>query len=151
MTLPQPHDVRVERARDLLAAIAQIMTVTGACWRGSGKGEGGLKGRSFYFQGRNEMTKINMSRRSLLQLTAGGIAAVGASKLASPAIAQESKVSWRIQSLWDGGTTPQQYEEMFVQKVAEKTGAPLSSSSFLPDRLCRPPNPSMRSAAARSR
>lgn len=64
---------------------------------------------------------MKVSRRSLLQLTAGGAAAVAASRLSTPAIAQDQKVSWRIQSLWDGGTTPQKFEEMFVQKVAELT------------------------------
>jgi TRAP-type mannitol/chloroaromatic compound transport system substrate-binding protein len=84
------------------------------------------------------MTKIKISRRSLLQLTAGGIAAAGATRLATPAIAQDSKVSWRIQSLWDGGTTPQKYEEMFVQKVAEKTGGAFELKLFSAGQIVPP-------------
>ncbi|KXF75382.1 C4-dicarboxylate ABC transporter substrate-binding protein [Paramesorhizobium deserti] len=82
--------------------------------------------------------KIDISRRSLLQLTVGGVAAVAATRLATPAIAQDSKVSWRIQSLWDGGTTPQQYEEMFVRKVAEKTGGAFELKLFSAGQIVPP-------------
>jgi len=40
--------------------------------------------------------------------------------LAAPSAAQEA-VTWRMQSLWDPGTTPQKFEERFVQRVGELT------------------------------
>lgn len=82
--------------------------------------------------------KLDMSRRSLLQFTAGGVAAVAVSKLATPAIAQGTKVTWRMQSLWDGGTTPQKYEEMFVKKVAEKTGGAFELKLFSAGQIVPP-------------
>ncbi|MGQ9366131.1 TRAP transporter substrate-binding protein DctP [Azospirillum sp. ST 5-10] len=64
------------------------------------------------------MSTIN--RRTALK--AAGLGAVGAaSGLAAPAIAQDG-VTWRMQSLWDGGTTPQSFEERFVKRVGELTG-----------------------------
>lgn len=81
---------------------------------------------------------IKFSRRSLLQLTAGGVAAAASARLATPAIAQGNKVSWRMQSLWDGGTTPQQYEEIFVQKVAEKTGGAFELKLFSAGQIVPP-------------
>lgn len=82
--------------------------------------------------------KITISRRSLLQIAAGGAATAALSKLATPAIAQDSKVSWRMQSLWDGGTTPQKYEELFVQKVAEKTGGAFELKLFSAGQIVPP-------------
>lgn len=61
----------------------------------------------------------NLNRRSVLRLSAG---ALSLAVLAQPAVAQEEKVSWRMQALWDGGTTPQEYEQMYVDRVAELTG-----------------------------
>jgi TRAP-type mannitol/chloroaromatic compound transport system substrate-binding protein len=80
----------------------------------------------------------SFSRRSVLQLAAGGTAAIAATKLGTPAIAQDNKVTWRIQSLWDGGTTPQRYEEMFVQKVAEKTGGAFELRLFSAGQIVPP-------------
>lgn len=82
--------------------------------------------------------KLDISRRALLQLTAGGVATVAVSKLATPAIAQGSKVSWRMQSLWDGGTTPQKYEEIFVKKIAEKTGGAFELKLFSAGQIVPP-------------
>ncbi|MBP1849343.1 TRAP transporter substrate-binding protein DctP [Rhizobium halophytocola] len=81
---------------------------------------------------------IDIRRRSLFQLTAGGLVAVAATRLATPAIAQDSKVSWRMQSLWDGGTTPQKYEEIFVKKVAEKTGGAFELKLFSAGQIVPP-------------
>jgi TRAP-type mannitol/chloroaromatic compound transport system substrate-binding protein len=81
---------------------------------------------------------FDITRRSLFQLAAGGVAASAAIKLASPALAQGSKISWRIQSLWDGGTTPQKYEEMFVKKVAEKTGGAFELKLFSAGQIVPP-------------
>lgn len=81
---------------------------------------------------------IKFSRRSLLQLTVGGAAIAASSRLSTPAIAQDQKVSWRIQSLWDGGTTPQKFEEMFVEKVAEKTGGNFELKLFSAGQIVPP-------------
>ena len=48
--------------------------------------------------------------------------AASAGALATPALAQSGEVRWRMQSLWDPGTTPQSFEERFVKRVAELTG-----------------------------
>lgn len=61
------------------------------------------------------MTEVN--RRRLLVGTAFGGAA-----LAAPAVAQaEETVEWRMQALWDAGTTPYEFEKKFVARVAELT------------------------------
>lgn len=68
------------------------------------------------------MTDKKISRRSFLGAGAG--TAVAAGTLGLPAIAAAKglpKVSWRMQALWDGGTTPMRFEEMFVKRVAELT------------------------------
>lgn len=82
--------------------------------------------------------KLRHTRRSVLQMAAGGAATVAAAKLASPAIAQGNGVTWRLQSLWDGGTTPQQFEEIFVQKVAEKTGGAFELRLFSAGQIVPP-------------
>ena len=56
------------------------------------------------------------TRRALMSLAAGATLAV-----AAPALAQDQDVTWRMQALWDGGTTPLQYEQTFVDRVAELT------------------------------
>lgn len=58
------------------------------------------------------------TRRSALKTMAFGAAATLA--YAGPVRAQD-KVKWRMQALWDGGTTPQKFEEQFVKRVAELT------------------------------
>lgn len=71
------------------------------------------------------------SRRSLLAGMAGS-AGVGAAALAMPhaARAQAPTVTWRMQALWDGGTTPQKFEEQFVARVAELTGGRFKINLF---------------------
>lgn len=54
------------------------------------------------------------------QILAAAGAAAFAVPLARPALAQ-SGVKWRMQALWDPGTTPQKFEERFVKRVAELT------------------------------
>ncbi|WP_428669714.1 TRAP transporter substrate-binding protein DctP [Roseibium sp.] len=61
------------------------------------------------------MTKV--SRRSLL---AG--AAAGGAVLATPAaVKAQDAVTWRMQALWDAGTTPFEFEKKFVERVGELT------------------------------
>ncbi|MEM5503152.1 TRAP transporter substrate-binding protein DctP [Ahrensia kielensis] len=73
----------------------------------------------------------NKSRRSFFK-------AAGAGMLAAPAIvavsslearAQE-KVTWRMQALWGGGTTPMLYEEKFAKRVSELTGGSFEITTF---------------------
>lgn len=53
------------------------------------------------------------ARRRLLRSALATAATAG---LAAPLAvhAQGAGVTWRMQALWDGGTTPQQLEERFV-------------------------------------
>lgn len=77
-----------------------------------------------------------MTRRGFVAAGAGSLAAAA---LAAPTLAQGAgKVSWRIQSLWDGGTTPQKFEEMFVQLVAEKTGGAFELKLFSAGQIIAP-------------
>jgi TRAP-type mannitol/chloroaromatic compound transport system substrate-binding protein len=67
------------------------------------------------------MLKREISRRGLLKTAAAAGLAAGA--LAAPHVARaQATVTWRMQALWDGGTTPQKFEERFVARVAELTG-----------------------------
>lgn len=61
------------------------------------------------------------ARRHLLQsaLAAGIAVPLGARAQTG---ATQPTVTWRMQALWDGGTTPQKFEEKFVARVAELTG-----------------------------
>ena len=68
-------------------------------------------------------SKTNNNRRGFLKSIAAAAAMVTAS-VASPsfAIAEEMpEVNWRMQALWDAGTTPYEYEKKFVERVAELT------------------------------
>lgn len=68
------------------------------------------------------MTDNKVSRRSFLHAGAGTAAAAATLALPTMASAKElPKVSWRMQALWDGGTTPMRFEEMFVKRVADLT------------------------------
>lgn len=65
--------------------------------------------------------KNRVSRRGALRALTLGTAG-GAAALAAPGIARaQTAVRWRMQALWDGGTTPQRFEEHFVNRVAELT------------------------------
>lgn len=77
---------------------------------------------------REEKT-MTSNRRSFLKGAGAGTAAVAAAVLSRPAKAQES-VTWRMQALWDPGTTPQKFEERFVQRVAELTGGQFKIELF---------------------
>lgn len=67
----------------------------------------------------SERTRLNPSRRGALRALALG---VGGAALASPTVLRAQQgVQWRMQALWDGGTTPQRFEQHFVDRVAELT------------------------------
>ena len=68
------------------------------------------------------------SRRGLLR-GAAAVAAVTAVSAPRLAAAQQT-VTWRMQALWDGGTTPQKFEETFVARVAELTGGRFKLNLF---------------------
>lgn len=66
------------------------------------------------------MSDMNLRRRRLIQSAVAGAAAAAA---AAPRVASaQSTVTWRMQALWDGGTTPQKFEELFVKRVSDLTG-----------------------------
>lgn len=68
-----------------------------------------------------------VNRRSALKaIGAGALATFGVSTAAHA----QSKVKWRMQALWDGGTTPQKFEEVFVKRVAELTGGQFEIELF---------------------
>ncbi|PVB61197.1 TRAP transporter substrate-binding protein DctP [Labrenzia sp. 011] len=64
------------------------------------------------------MTGLN--RRGLLAGAALGVAALAALTVPATVQAQEA-VEWRMQALWDAGTTPFEYEKKFVERVSELT------------------------------
>ena len=71
-----------------------------------------------------------MSKITRRHAVAGlGLGAAASATLAAPAIAQQT-VNWRMQALWDPGTTPQKFEEKFVARVAELTGGRFKIALF---------------------
>jgi len=80
------------------------------------------------------VNKSAINRRSAIKAVGLGTAGAAAATLAAPAIAQET-VTWRMQSLWDGGTTPQKFEERFVKRVAELTGGKFKIELFAAGQL----------------
>lgn len=66
------------------------------------------------------LTTINKSWFFLKTIAA--VSAMTACVAPSVAIAEElPSVNWRMQALWDAGTTPYEYEEKFVERVSELT------------------------------
>ena len=71
------------------------------------------------------------SRRKFLQ-------SLGLTTLAAPAIVSantkpasaQRRVEWRMQALWDGGTTPMNYEEAFCSRIRELTGGTFDIKAF---------------------
>lgn len=76
-----------------------------------------------------------ISRRTALGVTAATFALAA---LGSPALAQDQDVKWRMQALWDGGTTPQKYEQQFVDRVAELTDGKFQIELFSAGQLVPP-------------
>lgn len=71
------------------------------------------------------------NRRSALKSLATGSATGVAAALGISAYAQtDKKIKWRMQALWDGGTTPQKFEELFVRRVKELTGGQFEIELF---------------------
>jgi TRAP-type mannitol/chloroaromatic compound transport system substrate-binding protein len=83
-----------------------------------------------------DMNEQGMKRRSLIKSALAGAAVAG---LAAPQVARaQSTVTWRMQALWDGGTTPQKFEEMFVARVAELTGGRFKINLFAAGQIVPP-------------
>ena len=77
------------------------------------------------------MSQPQLGRRALLGRAAAATAAAGAASLAVPRAAlSQATTTWRMQALWDGGTTPQKFEERFVARVAELTGGRFKINLF---------------------
>ena len=69
-----------------------------------------------------------LNRRNILKSSLAAAAATGA---AMPLLGHaQATVTWRMQALWDGGTTPQKFEERFVARVAELTGGRFKINLF---------------------
>jgi TRAP-type mannitol/chloroaromatic compound transport system substrate-binding protein len=70
-----------------------------------------------------------IARRRILKTALASAAAAG---VTTPLAvhAQGTSVTWRMQALWDGGTTPQKFEERFVARVAELTGGRFKINLF---------------------
>ena len=80
--------------------------------------------------------KTHFSRRAALQLTA---ATVAFAAFGVPAMAQDGEpVKWRMQALWDGGTTPQKFEQMYVDRVAELTDGKFQIELFSAGQIVPP-------------
>lgn len=74
------------------------------------------------------MADQSTNRRNILKSSLAAAAAVGAGvPLVSHA---QATVTWRMQALWDPGTTPQKFEERFVARVAELTGGRFKINLF---------------------
>jgi len=82
------------------------------------------------------MNASNFQRRNLIKAGIAGTAAVAA---AAPAIVRaQASVTWRMQTLWDGGTTAQKFEEKFVARVAELTGGKFKINLFSAGQIAPP-------------
>src|SRR3990167_1845489 len=74
------------------------------------------------------MADHSINRRNILKSSLVAATAVGA---AVPLVSHaQATVTWRMQALWDGGTTPQKFEERFVARVAELTGGRFKINLF---------------------
>jgi len=73
--------------------------------------------------------KVITRRNALKALSIGAVGAAANVAVSTPALAQET-VTWRMQALWDGGTTPQKFEERFVKRVGELTGGKFQIELF---------------------
>ena len=75
------------------------------------------------------MTQPTVGRRQIIK-TAVAATAVASVAVPTTVRAQGAATTWRMQALWDGGTTPQKFEERFVARVAELTGGRFKINLF---------------------
>ena len=82
------------------------------------------------------MNASNSQRRNLIKATlVGGVAAAAA---APAAVMAQATVTWRMQTLWDGGTTAQKFEEKFVARIAELTSGRFKINLFSAGQIAPP-------------
>ena len=82
------------------------------------------------------MNASKFSRRNALK---AGVASSLAAAALAPAIARaQSTTTWRMQTLWDGGTTAQKFEEKFVARGAELTGGRFKINLFSAGQIAPP-------------
>jgi TRAP-type mannitol/chloroaromatic compound transport system substrate-binding protein len=72
---------------------------------------------------------MGIERRTVLKSAGAVLGLAAAGSLARPALAQGT-VKWRMQALWDPGTSPQKFEERFVKRVSELTGGRFTIDLF---------------------
>lgn len=75
------------------------------------------------------MADQSVNRRNILKSSLAAAAAAAGAAIPMVSHAQAT-VTWRMQALWDGGTTPQKFEERFVARVAELTGGRFKINLF---------------------
>ncbi len=83
------------------------------------------------------MTKLSR-RQTLKQLGVAGLAAPALVTASSLEARAQGKVTWRMQALWGGSTTPMRYEEKFCVRVAQLTEGgfeikPFSGGQMVPN------------------
>lgn len=82
------------------------------------------------------MSTGNFSRRNALK--AGLASSIATAAIAPPVVRAQSTTTWRMQTLWDGGTTAQKFEEKFVARVAELTGGRFKINLFSAGQIAPP-------------
>lgn len=73
------------------------------------------------------MSNNTLTRRTFLK--GGAATGIGAATFGLPSLAgahEGPEISWRMQALWDAGTTPYEFEDRFVKRVAELTNGRFS-------------------------
>ncbi|MEP1535443.1 MAG: TRAP transporter substrate-binding protein DctP [Paracoccaceae bacterium] len=74
---------------------------------------------------------MNNQRRNILKTAAmAGLSAPAIVAASATSAVAQAKVSWRMQALWGGNTTPMSYEEAFCDRVRELTNGSFDITSF---------------------
>lgn len=82
------------------------------------------------------MNANNYQRRNLIKATLAGTVVAAA---AAPALVHaQASVTWRMQTLWDGGTTAQKFEEKFVARISELTSGRFKITLFAAGQIAPP-------------
>jgi TRAP-type mannitol/chloroaromatic compound transport system substrate-binding protein len=76
------------------------------------------------------------NRRSAIKLISS--MAIGLGLTASMSAFSQDTVAWKMQSLWDGGTTPQKFEEKFVKRVSDLTDGKFKIELYSAGQLIAP-------------
>lgn len=65
--------------------------------------------------------KMKQKARGYIRRTLGGFIAAAVLASGVAVAAEQPTVNWRMQALWDAGTTPYEFEKGFVERVSELT------------------------------